>query len=539
MSRNKRNKRNQKARKRRPGQPPSVSQAAQGKASAAKVETQLAAAGPTNPGGNSYQQAGAPLLGGRQTQPTNVNPLGLLSYAFIARRQFQDLDLTDLTANRSFNAQQLLELCADISPEVGLALSNTLRLVNGGWKYQVKTLTGTRELKQGKAALDGLIARVNKDSGGIDALIDSWSITAFLQGAIAGEIAPTDDLQDIEDIYAVQPWTIFFSRDEDQKLVPYQQQVMFMAGNQGYGLAGWPYKRLNPTTFGYMPIDAPPDDPYGRAPAGPVLQMIAFDLGLLRDIRQAVHTNAWGRLQIKLIEELVIKNAPTSIRNDQIGDKKIAFIKDRLTEFRNSFNNLKPDDAFFTTDAIELTPVDFSGRTFQIEAIVRLLERRLIRALKQLPVLMGSNEGTTETHGTVQMDIYAANIKSLQRKIANLLNKLLGVALQIYGIAGKVEWEFDAPRANDRLKDVQADMAEAQLLVYYRDQGWITQDDASIQATGSKAVGPVPPRPTQVLPEPKEEKSPSDTSDEEDKKKKKPADDPAPDQADREDKEAA
>ena len=59
-------------------------------------------------------------------------------------------------------------------------------------------------------------------------------------------------------------------------------------------------------------------------------------------------------------------------------------------------------------------------------------------------------------------------------------------------------WEFEAPRANDRMKDTQADAAEAQLSAFLRDQGWITQDDASIRVTGSKAVAD--PKPTPVPP---------------------------------------
>jgi hypothetical protein len=456
---------------------------------------------PTND--RTYYQTGdqpPPIRGGRQTQPTNVNPLGMLGYAFLPRRQYQDIDLTDFSRiGNGITAQQMLEMFADLSPEVGLALWNTVQLVNTGYKYQVKTKDGKRDLTRAKALLDEIIDGLNKDAGGIDAIIDSFSITAFLQGAVAGELALTEDLQDVQDFYSVQPWSIHFERDGNQNLIPFQQQVMGVAsGTQGFGVGGFPFKRLNPVTFGYIPIHATPDDPYGRPPAAPVLQLIAFDLQLLKDIRQAVHVNAWGRIHIKALEEIIFKNIPAKLKADPTGQAQRKYMNDFLASIATSYSTMKADDAFITTDSVEVAPIDSSGKMLQVDAIVRMLERRLIRALKQLPVLMGSNEGTTETHGTVQMDIYAAGIKSLQKSIANLLEKLLGVALQVYGISCKVIWEFEPVRATDRLADAQAELVESQLAAYQRDQGWITQDEASIKVTGSESVAE--PKVAQLLP---------------------------------------
>lgn len=470
------------------------------------------------------------LGGARQTQPSNANPLAMLSYHFLPRRAYQYTDLGDAARYGLMNAQQLLELSADLSAEVSMALWNVLRTTNSGWTFEVRTPTGTRELKSAKGRLEAFLNEVNKDWGGIDAIIDSWTITAYLQGAIAGEIELTEDLNDVVDIHAVQPWTIHFMRDEAQRYVPFQQQIVTIGagagGNgalQGYGVAGYPFRRLNPLTFGYLPIDAAPDDPYGRPPAAPVLQLLPFDLQLLKDIRQAVHTNAWGRLHIKVMEEVILKNAPVEVRKDPTGQAQVKYVNSVLTSFRDAYEGLKPDDAFFTSDAIELKPTDYAGSTFDVERVIRMLERRIIRALKQLPVLMGSNEGTTETHGTVQMEIYAAGIESFQRKIAALLEKLCNVALQTWGISGKVKWTFDQVRASDRLKDAQADKAEAELAAYRRDQGWITQDDASIASTGSEAVETEPlaaqqqpPEPEPEPPEPGQDKPPNKAGNDED-----------------------
>jgi hypothetical protein len=58
---------------------------------------------------------------------------------------------------------------ADLSPQVSLALWNTVLAVNTGYNYQVKTKDGKRDLTRAKALLDEIIDGLNKDAGGIDA----------------------------------------------------------------------------------------------------------------------------------------------------------------------------------------------------------------------------------------------------------------------------------------------------------------------------------------------------------------------------------
>jgi hypothetical protein len=386
----------------------------------------------------------------------------------------------------------------DLSPHVARAVSNKILMTNKGWYFQVKSLDGKTDLKRAKAKLEALIERINKDNGGLDALIDSWCHTAVTQGAIAGELALTDALDDVLDIYPVQPYTIYFERDANQDLVPFQQQgYVFGNGNSRPSFVPG-FKRLNPVTFGYIPYQAPPDEAYGRSPIASVLQVIAFDLQMQKDIRQWAHTNAWGRLHVKVVEETLLKNAPPSLNNDPTGQKKRQWVADQIAAFASAYNKIKPDDAFFTSDAVEVDTLDATGKTFQVEQFLRAIDRRMFMALQELPVLMGSNEGTTETHGTVQLEVYASHIESFQKIISNLLEKLFSVTLQVWGIAGKVLWFFEPVRTTDRVKDAQADLMESKAEAFKRDQGWKTQDEVSIEITGHEAVADAPAQPVEA-----------------------------------------
>lgn len=429
------------------------------------------------------------LRGGRQTQPVNPNPFANFAYNFIPRRQWQQFDLNRLIETQ-LTPLQILELLADVNPEISLAVWNQIRMVMTAWSYTVTTPNGTRELKSAKARLDEFINSINPDSGGIDAIIASWVFTTFLQGAVAGEVVLNETLNDVTDIVAVQPHTIHFSRDGvTQKLIPYQVQSLLSGQNAAF--AGY-FVRLNPLTFGYIPLDAPPDDAYGRPPAASALQMVVFQMQLLRDLKQAAHVNAWGRVSIEVVEEKIKASVPAKLKQPGNEKELQRYVDDVISSIIASYSRLQPDDAFVHTDSIQINAVDYSGKTFQFDALLKVINAELYRALKQLPVFMGSNEGTTETHGTVQLKIYVSGITSIQKIICALLNKFSNVALRVWGIYGVAKWSFENPIPELKLDQIQADQAEAEHVAYLRDQGWISQDEASIRITGSPAVSPVP-----------------------------------------------
>jgi 2'-5' RNA ligase len=464
------------------------------------------------------------MLGGkpRQTLPTNANVLGQLPWAYLPRRSYQSMDLTTLQVG-AYSPQQLLELLADAWPELSQALSNIQRLAASKWKYDVRMPDQSKDDPEGKAELDQILGRVNVNWGGFDALINQWVMCVALQGACAGETVPNDDINDVWDIVTVQPWTIYFQRTLEQEYVAFQWQPMTIAaGTNGYnGISGsltggtqpgvfdpaakapspseimshgaiqhGGFRRLNEVTFAYVPLDADVDDPYGRAPFASVLQLVVWDMQMIKDLRQWSHVNAFGRIDVKVLAEAATAMMPPAVK----ANKKDArlWLKKYLEDIQQAYNNLNPDDTYVHYDNVEVGATDASGKTFDADKLIRVIERRIFRALKQLPILMGSNEGTTETWGTLQMEVYALQIANIQRTVSALITKLLNVALRLRGRNSIVTFEFETIRATDRQREAVAEWQEAKNAAFMRDQGWITQDEASIRVTGSEAVAEAP-----------------------------------------------
>jgi hypothetical protein len=409
------------------------------------------------------------IVGGRQTEPKG-SVLGMLPYSYLPRRQYERYDISKFEMSH-LSAASLLSILPDVSPDVGLAVWNMLRLGSAGFNFTVKDSSGQDDEK-GKQLLDELLSNIGMESGGLRGLIVQWLLSAYLQGAVCGEVALTEDLRGIDDFYSVDPATIKFGRDETKKLVMYHTPP-----NGSLAI------RLNTEKVWYVPIDPMIDDPYGRPPAAPVLQEVWFDVAFITDLRRVVHNQGWPRIDIKVLSEIIINSAPASVKNDE--KELLQWMNDRLAEVQKAYSELQPDDSFAHYDSVEINQAESAGRLFDPSGVLRVIERRMIKALKQLPILMANNEGSTETHGTIQWQIFVAGLQSMQEPICTVLNRMMQLSLQVLGYKGRVECFFEPIRTSDRKADADAETAEIRNAIIKWAAGFQTWEESAIEVTGS------------------------------------------------------
>jgi hypothetical protein len=445
--------------------------------------------------------------GGRKTQPGNYSPFGGMPYAFVPRRILSGMDLSRYSVS-DFAPWQLMQILADAHTDVGLALWNVLRLGTKGFEYKVQTLAGQDD-PEGKALLDNLVPRLNRKAGGIKAINIQFMLAWYLYGAVCGEMALTDDLRDVLDLYPVNPFTILFRRDADtQELVMYQQQLFQGPGsakrsgaagsgasdahnpNAGYRPNGG-YCELNDELVQYIPCDPTIDDPYGRMPSATVINEVFFDINFLVDLQKIVHGVAVPRYLVRIIEEILAKSCPPAIKSDPA--KYAAWLDARHAEVTEAYNAVEVDDAWIVFDNVEMDVVSAKGGSnilSLVTALSRLIERRIIKALKMLPILMASNESTTETHGSVQFEIFAEGIGSAQDAISGLHARFFKLYLEMMGRQCLVTCEFAPIKTANRLLAANAENKEIINAAFKEALGYQTHDESSIEVTGSVAVGP-------------------------------------------------
>lgn len=416
--------------------------------------------------GSVTQSINNQLAGGRETQPKWA-------------RQFMWYDgVIKRSHLHQRNVMETLSFIRDISPDASMAVWNFLRLANNGHELAATNANGNPD----EAALDyinGLAARVGKlYGGGTDQLINVMLLTGYTQGAIALEVELTEDLKDVADFHPLDPARLDFQVDkETQETKLVQKQV------------DGSYKELNPNQVFYQPFDPDVDDPYGRSPILPTLQIIFFQVEVLKDLKQVAHHQGHARFDISVMEESILKNIPPQIASQ--GPEAVkSFVKSYIGMIEDSFKKLKPDDNFFHVDSVKVDMAGGTqGKSMDATALINVINQQVVTSLKQLPILLGRNEGTTETHGTVQWQIFVAGVESIRRGVKRTLERAYNLALQVQGSQSTATLTFNKIRTTDRQADALAEQTETSTLIQQVNQGWIDNDEAANQAVGHDAVG--------------------------------------------------
>ena len=406
-------------------------------------------------------------------------------YKFLPRRVYDNFDATAIFESKQLTYAQILAILPDLDPDVSMALNNMLRLSNTDMSVKVYKGLKTEVIDQAaQNNVDTFLKGINRHYGGLKNLINQLNMSAYLQGAMSIEAVLDEKNKTVIDFAPINPFSIHFLHVGDNSdLSPTQYQLK---PAQGRAIINANYVVMNPLTFWYSPVDPAIGDPYGRPPAGPAIGDVMFMMRIMYDLRKVIHNQGWPRIDVTVITEMIKNMAPDAIKND--ANKYVAFINEQVNKIVTAYSDLKPDDTFVHNDGVKVEMVGETSRGALMDpsALLLSIERRIIRGLKQLPMLMGSNEGTTETHGTVQYEIYTKTIESFQNLVENILAEALELKLRMDGIQATVVVEFDKVRSSQRLLDAQAYQLEIQNQVALVDKGWISNDEASLEITGSE-----------------------------------------------------
>lgn len=397
---------------------------------------------------------------------------------------------TVLHANRALlerlSPARLLEVLADLSPEVSRALWDFLRMCNPGWEataLRVSAAGNETPHARGQAATNAFLDLLDDYYGSVDILFGRLFMSAFLRGAEFAELVLDDAGRLPVDLVTPDPISVRFRRIDDPVRGPVWQAGQWQDGK---------FVPLDRPTVRYVPIDPFPGNPYGRSIAAPALFVSLFLLGMLHDIRRVVQQQGYPRLDISLDTEKL------ATLLDQYGtdpDQYEAKLTEILQQVVDTYAALEPDDAYVHTDVESVNkPVGAvdSSSLGAIEGLIAALERMITRALKSMPLMMGLAQSQNETNGNREWEIYAAGIKSVQHYTETLLERLLTLALEAQGIQAKVQFRFAELRAAEALRDVQVETMQIANAKAKYDYGWISQDQASDEITGQSADVPQP-----------------------------------------------
>jgi len=368
------------------------------------------------------------------------------------------------------------------NPDVSMAVWNFIRLANQGHEmafYGVNPRNKGRRILALEDDWREFASRVNAISNaGLDGLVNQLHYSGFVLGAqgLEAEIAPT--LDDIVDVYPVDPRTIHWKYDrEQQRWRAYQQQAFKQV---------W----LDDANFFWVPTDPDIDDPRGTLPMGSVLQAIDFQMQVLQDLQAVIHNQGWPRYDIELLLERLLASMPPQVKMDP--EKRKKWLQDRLDEIRKELRELKPDDSFVHFDDVKFNKMQGGEvtRSVDVRAISEMLDAQTMSGLKQQGIFLNRVSGTTETWSTVQFRIFVSGLLNVQRGSKRLVEEVARLWLRVKGVQAvpvfthhTIDWQSEQDKVKVKLMWQQF-YAIAQLM------GWVDKDAAASEVMGvERAVG--------------------------------------------------
>ncbi|OMF39742.1 hypothetical protein [Paenibacillus peoriae] len=382
---------------------------------------------------------------GRTTVPKNSNPWGIFNWLPKKHQQAHNIDLTKL---QSYTAEELLELLISVHPDVSYALYTYLRMGDTELTFTAKKPNGNAD-KSGQLVLDELKAMLNtplpspgyQHGRSLDKLDTIQRMMIMVRGACAGEIVLNVRCNDVIDIVPVDPALIWFRREsETNRLTPWQyvKNPRRSANEEWFGN----YKKIDTPTFIYEEFDPMVDDPYGRTPMLPVLQVVFFHLQVLADLKAVVHNQGYPRLDISMLEEIMLKNMPNNLKSNPDGQQK--WLKERMDEMLNDFNSLNPDDALVHWDSVKVEYLKGgnSGPMIDIKKLIDIIDTQMATSLKTLLTILSRHQGSTETYSSIDTQIYIKNVESARSVTKRFWQRAFSLSARVKGTQTKVEADY-------------------------------------------------------------------------------------------------
>ena len=385
-----------------------------------------------------------------------------------------DLDARTLAR---MSPTRLLELLAELSPEVSKGLWDFLRMCNPGYTATAMRPSGKLPgTAAHQAALDSFIATLNQRYGSIDVVIGRLFTGAFLRGALMAELVLDKSGRNPLDVATPDPATARWKEQDDPDL------------GRVWQLGQWQrdgFVPLDRETIRYVPVDPLPGRPEGRAIAAPALFAATFLLAMLHDIRRVVQQQGYPRIDVTIDTEKLAAMMPKSAAGDP--EQFRTWVNETIAEVETVYAALAPDDAYIHTSPITVNrPVGTvdSSSLGGIGDLITSLERMLVRALKSTPLTFAIPEGMSEASATRQYEMQVAGIKAIQHLAEGLLEYLFTLALRAQGIPSVVQWRFAELRVAELVRDAQVEGMKIANAKEKYNAGWISQDEASQEVTG-------------------------------------------------------
>lgn len=370
--------------------------------------------------------------------------------------------LTDiLTSRQGGDSGEVLKNLFKTDPDVSAALSAYLTVADTEPVIVVRDALGVPS-PDGHELLQQTLLKVNTRfdySKGYDhrkpleQIVTEFRHMLLLRGSIGGEAIMDKDLT-LLGIRNVDMRTIKWYEKQPGVYAPYQTPV-----NDSNNEIS-----LDIPTFFTATFRSDPTNIYTDSPWVSVINTVAARQQIVNDLYRIMQITGYPRIVIKVLEDVMTKNMPTSIQLDEPARR--AWANERFQEIKRAMSNTQPNQAVVTWDSYDFSMLNEKapGMEMDISPIMEMLNAQNQAALKVMATVIGRGTQGVNT-STVESRIFAMNADQLNKPVAQIMSAILTLAIRLQGFDGYVEFRFKpAELRPDMELEPQRNMMQARLL---------------------------------------------------------------------------
>ena len=355
----------------------------------------------------------------------------------LAVPQYRDHQ-TDIFAGRSnSDSRALIQTLLRDDPDMSASLNAFLTVSNTDLIRLVKNPDGTLD-EAGQKILDQLLVNLfvrNDYSTGfkmplsLSSLTEAMRYMVLMRGGVAGELLISKEFFPVGvrqvDLGSVE-WTEPTSGD-------YKPQQTTSTGR---------VISLDIPSFFVSWFRRDPTGIYSYSPFVSAINTIAARQQVINDLYRIMQITGYPRMHAKVLEEVVLKNAPPTVLN---GDRRIRqeYVAGVLGTLRSTLSSLQPNQIFVSTDSVEVGTMNdkMPGMAIDITPVITALNAQNQAGLKTMATILGRGESGVNT-ASVEARIFSLSAQAINEPIAEWLSNALTLGLRLNGSQSYVDCWF-------------------------------------------------------------------------------------------------
>lgn len=369
------------------------------------------------------------------------------------------------------NKFKAIETIIDETPDGKMAYNNYLRLANQGIDIELYNRNTNRRVKKYDVELRSFCSALGvNNSEGLDGFLDQLHGSAISKGAMACEVVVKKNVREIEDVFLIDPATIY----EYKWLENEHRYAMYQQRSDGKKID------LYNGNFFYVPHQPKPSRPDGTLQFLPAVITLTHFYQLLSDSLKVMYRVAYPRYKVSIDLEALM-NTLTPEQKSTVAKQQEAF-QAAFNDVKHQMALIGKESDIVTTsnNTVDLIGGGVNGSGLDVRAWFEVMEPLIVNSFTMTPVLMGRLKSGSYSLGTVEFKIVTDTVDSMRRGSKRMLEDIINMWARVkgYPIYAKVEhkpinWEVEKTKwETELLKVEKARRSE--------EYGWIDHDTAAM-----------------------------------------------------------